>query len=161
MRVRKATLDDVDAIVRLNTIVQGLHHRELPERFKPPDPATYAPTVRAWLIEENRTWFLAELEGGEPVGYALAVRRERPENPLTRRQIVVELEQIAVDPVVRRQGIGSALAREVMDHARRCGVRTVELSVHAFNQEAQAFFSTIGFKNIMLRMSVRLDESLP
>jgi ribosomal protein S18 acetylase RimI-like enzyme len=159
--VRKATLDDVDAIVRLNAIVQDLHHRELPDRFKPPDPAAYTPIVRAWLTEENRIWFLAELEGGEPVGYALAVRRERPENPLTRRQILVELEQIAVDPVVRRQGIGAALAREVIDHARLLGVRAVELSVHAFNEEAQAFFSTIGFKNILLRMSVPLGESLP
>lgn len=161
MRVRKATLDDVDAIVRLNAIVQGLHHHQLPERFKPPDPAAYAPVVRAWLTEENRTWFLAELEGREPVGYALAVRRERPENPLTRSLLLVELEQIAVDPAARRQGIGAALAGEVIDHARRLGVRAVELSVHAFNEEAQAFFSAIGFKNIMLRMSVPLDESLP
>ncbi len=76
-----ATPDDVDAIVRLNAIVQGLHHRELPERFKPPEPDAYAVVVRALLTEDNRTWFLAELEGGEPVGYALAVRRERPESP--------------------------------------------------------------------------------
>jgi len=161
VRVRKATLDDVDAIVRLNGVVQGLHHRELPERFKPPDAAAYASIVRAWLAEENRTWFLAELEGGDPVGYALAVRRERPESPLTRSQMLVELEQIAVDPVVRRQGIGAALVREVIDHARRLDVRAVELSVHAFNEEAQAFFTAIGFKNIMLRMSVPIDELLP
>ncbi len=160
MRVRRATLDDVDAIVRLNAIVQDLHHRQLPDRFKPPDPAAFAPIVRAWLTEDDRTWFVAELQGGEPVGYALAVRRERSENLLTRRLILVELEQIAVDPAVRRQGVGAALAREVIDHARRLGVRAVELSVHGFNAEAHGFFTAIGFKNVMLRMSVALDESL-
>ncbi len=158
MQVRIATPDDVDAIVRLNAIVQGLHHRELPERFKPPD--AYAVVVRALLAEDNRTWFLAELEGGEPVGYALAVTRERPESPLTRRLVLVELEQIGVDPAVRRQGIGAALAREVIDHARRLGVSGVELSVHAFNEEAQGFFTAIGFKNVMLRMSVQLDDAI-
>ncbi len=160
MRVRIATPDDVDAIVRLNAIVQGLHHRELPDRFKPPDPDAYAVVVRACLTEDNRKWFLAELEPGEPVGYALAVRRERPESPLTRSLVLVELEQIAVDPAARRQGIGAALAREVIDHARRLGVNAVELTVHAFNEEAQAFFTTIGFKNVMLRMSVQLDDAI-
>lgn len=161
VRVREATLDDVDDIVRLNAIVQGFHHEQLPDRFKPPDPVAYGPVVRGWLGDESRTWFLAELERRDPVGYAVAVRRERPENALTRGATVVELEQIAVDPVVRRQGVGTALVREVIAHGRRLGVVAVELGVHAFNEEGKAFFSAIGFKNVMLRMAVPLDRSTP
>ncbi len=103
-------MHDAEAIAQLNTIVQDVHHRRLPGRFKAPDPTAFLPVVQEWLRSGSRAAFLAETDG-ELVGYALAVVQVRPENPLTFGATVVELDQLAVAPAHRRSGVGTALVR--------------------------------------------------
>lgn len=158
MRIRAATAQDAEAIAQLNTIVQDVHQRHLPRRFKASDPGAFLPVIREWLRSGARAAFLAESDDGEPVGYALAVVRERQENPLTFGVTVVELDQLAVDPSHRRSGVGTALVGQVMEYARQQGADRVELGVHRFNEEAQAFFATVGFGVILLRMAVNVGD---
>ena len=52
---------------------------------------------------------------------------------------------IAVDPEMRRRGIGGALARRVLADAVGCGAATVSLDVRAGNGAAQGLYASLGF----------------
>lgn len=160
MLVRRATLVDAPLIAELNAVVQTLHHERLPERFKPADATTFLPTVQDWLVDDVRVAFLAIADDAGAIGYVFAVNRQHPGNPLTHPRTTVELDQIAVHPRNRRQGVGAALVHQVFDHARTLGADAVELGVYAFNGDAQSFFAAMGFRTVLLRMALPVDPQL-
>ncbi|HKY60667.1 MAG TPA: ribosomal protein S18-alanine N-acetyltransferase [Gemmatimonadota bacterium] len=78
---------------------------------------------------------VAELGGGEIVGYALGwVAADE-----------AELANIAVDPPHRRTGIGHRLLESMREAAAGLGATRMYLEVRASNQVAQAFYRARGF----------------
>lgn len=55
------------------------------------------------------------------------------------------INNIAVDPRVRRQGVGRKLLRSALVQASRRGARTATLEVRASNLTAQALYREFGF----------------
>ena len=73
---------------------------------------------------------------GGPVGCAgLEVRDED----------AAYVERLAVLPPWRRQGLGSALLRHVLDQARELGVRKVSVGIIAEHDELAAWYRDKGF----------------
>jgi ribosomal-protein-alanine N-acetyltransferase len=56
-----------------------------------------------------------------------------------------EILNIAVDPLQRRTGVGSALVAAILEEAIRAEVQRVFLEVRALNQTAIAFYERHGF----------------
>lgn len=146
--IRRATPDDIPTLTRLNRVVQALHHEAHPERFKPPSDdlggfyrSRFEDGAFAWVAERD----------GEAIGYVLALVRERAENPFCYGLRWVELDQIAVHPDARRNGVGLSLVGAVLRHAESLGLH-VELGVWAFNARAQAAFTRAGFQALNRRM---------
>ena len=54
----------------------------------------------------------------------------------------LELEDLFVDPVFMRQGVGRALMHDVVEQARRRGVGRVEVNA---NDHALMFYEEVGF----------------
>ena len=156
--IRVASAADAADVARLNEVVQGLHHRERPDWFKPPDASAFQPTVDGWLASASVRIFLAETVGGEPVGYAIGRRHERPDDALRHGASIVELDQVVVDPAARRRGVGRDLCRAVVDWAAAEGAARVELGTWAFNDTAQRVFEGLGFRPTIHRMSVETAE---
>jgi ribosomal protein S18 acetylase RimI-like enzyme len=61
------------------------------------------------------------------------------------RQGTLHVEGLAVDPSVRRQGVGRTLVREAAEGARAEGMRAVSLHVSVTNREAIALYRAEGF----------------
>jgi ribosomal-protein-alanine N-acetyltransferase len=59
-----------------------------------------------------------------------------------------EVVTLAVTPVVRRQGLGEALLRAAMDHARRNGARMMFLEVDVENLAAQRLYGRMRFRQV-------------
>jgi GNAT superfamily N-acetyltransferase len=74
---------------------------------------------------------------GCPVGSASLVACDMH----TRRQLTPWLSSVYVDAPFRRQGIGAALVRRVLDEAHRLGVGTVYL----WTPDREAFYSKRGW----------------
>lgn len=55
------------------------------------------------------------------------------------------ISNIAVDPLIRRQGVGKALLRAALAQASRRGADDATLEVRASNQTAQALYRDFGF----------------
>lgn len=129
MSTRLATEADLDVIV------------ELENRIFPDD---------AWPREKleddlrsSYTHFLVAVEGGEIVGYAIALHL--PGND------VADIHNIAVSPAARGRGIGSTLFDELMAWCRERGATAIMLEVREDNGAAQALYSSRGFTVIATR----------
>jgi ribosomal protein S18 acetylase RimI-like enzyme len=55
------------------------------------------------------------------------------------------IEDVVVDTATRGQGVGEALSRAALEHARRAGARTVELTSRASREAANRLYQRIGF----------------
>jgi len=58
-----------------------------------------------------------------------------------------ELRILAVEPAQQRQGIGSALVRASIEHARRAGCTALVLSSAAWMQDAHRLYERLGFRH--------------
>jgi GNAT superfamily N-acetyltransferase len=130
--------------------VQALHVAERPDFFKPSNQASVVAYFESLLEKPKARIWLADV-AGLAVGYILVLHNERPENPFCFARRWHELDQIAVDPSWRRQGICRALIQRALDEACQVGVRDVEVSSWSFNTTAHRAFERAGFKRRMFR----------
>jgi ribosomal-protein-alanine N-acetyltransferase len=70
-----------------------------------------------------------------------------------------EILNIAVDPLQRRTGVGSALVAAILEEAMRAEVQRVFLEVRASNQAAVAFYERHGFSKIGERKDYYRDPA--
>jgi ribosomal protein S18 acetylase RimI-like enzyme len=155
MKIRKATLADIPALVALNESVQELHANALPERFRRNPPAEIVERAfRTMLEAPSAYWLVAEAEEGQPMAFLSAEFREREESWCAVAQRVGYLGGIAVASPFRRQGVARALVEELQREAAARGVTQIELDVWSFNEEARQVFARLGFRGVMERMSL-------
>jgi len=69
----------------------------------------------------------------------------------------LHINNVAVRAQYRRRGIGIALLGQVIDEARRLGVKTAFLEVRSGNFAAQALYDRCGFKAIARRANYYSD----
>lgn len=55
------------------------------------------------------------------------------------------IEDVVVDEAARGRGVGDALNRAAVDHARRAGARTVDLTSRPSREAANRLYRRIGF----------------
>ena len=96
--------------------------------------------VHVWVAED----------GGRIVGFIGALERERR----------WELEPIVVAASHRRQGVGEALARTLIEAARAEGQRGLEVRPAARNAGALRFFHGMGF-DVLGQLELVLDLAKP
>lgn len=131
-QLRRATLDDLSAIMPLETATFG---------------------TDAWSTDS----MAAELASPHTY-YVVAFRSETPDAvdgyagllaPSGARE--GDVQTIAVAEPARRQGLGRALLHGLVTEAHRRGTRDVFLEVRADNPGAQRLYETFGFERIGVR----------
>jgi ribosomal-protein-alanine acetyltransferase len=147
--LRRATLDDLDAIMELETSTFA-------------SDAWSRGTMRAELGSRHGYYLVAEpvrdeaSEAGEPgepgapshpdaaiAGYAGLLA------PAGSGQ--ADIQTIAVAPAARRRGLGRALMVALLNQARQRQATEVFLEVRADNPDAQALYLSLGFEQIAVR----------
>jgi len=93
-------------------------------------PGEYAPPLGELLLA---------MEGGEPVG-CVALR------PLDRE--TCEMKRVYVRPAWRGRGVGRALAKAIVDAARRIGYRRMRLDTIPSLKPAIGLYRSMGFRVI-------------
>ena len=126
--LRRATLDDLDAIMELETSTFG-------------SDAWSRGSMRSELGSRHGYYLVA---GDAPVaGYAGLLA------PAGSGQ--ADIQTIAVAPAARRQGLGRALMVALLDEAGRREAAEVFLEVRADNPNAQQLYASLGFEQIAVR----------
>ena len=126
--LRRATLDDLDAIMELETSTFG-------------SDAWSRGSMRAELGSRHGYYLIAE--DSAIAGYAGLLA------PTGSGQ--ADIQTIAVAAAARRHGLGRALMVALLEEARRRGAAEVFLEVRADNPNAQQLYASLGFEQIAVR----------
>ncbi|MGW3912523.1 N-acetyltransferase family protein [Streptomyces sp. NPDC005070] len=132
-RIRTATLDDEDALGRIDRDTWSTLHAVMP-RPRPPYEPFYSERFGP------RDHVVAELDG-RLVGY---LRLGFP-TPLACNAHVRQILGLAVADEARGAGVGRALLRAAREEAGRQGARRITLRVLGHNTPARALYESEGF----------------
>jgi ribosomal protein S18 acetylase RimI-like enzyme len=156
--IRSAVVGDETVLADLNRFAQGLHVDRRPDLFR----ATTVQETAAWYrcrLEESTTRAWIAEEAGTPTGYLLAMIHDRQAGPFTVARRYYEIDQIAVDPKRRGQGIARALMLQAIAHARFDGIGDIEATSWSFNDSAHEMFRRLGFSEKTVRFELRGEPS--
>lgn len=128
--LRRATTDDVDAIMTIETATF-------------PEDAWSRATMAAEVASPHGYYLVALAADGAVDGYAGLLAPAGAEQ--------ADIQTIAVVERARRRGLGRTLLRELLAEARRRGAREVLLEVRADNPGAHALYLAHGFERIATR----------
>ena len=125
MNIRKARVDDLPAIVRIEkkSFDRDAWDREL---------------FLDYLAQSARSVFLVATIDGRVVGYALAFHS----------RMRAELHSIAVAPRARGRGVAVGLLRRIVRLLQARGFQTVSLNVRIENMAAIGLYRKLGFQRV-------------
>jgi ribosomal-protein-alanine N-acetyltransferase len=144
--IRRATIDDLDAIMELET-----------STFT--SDAWSRGTMRDELASAHGYYLVAEGASEAASAEAAAADAGEPRHPLLGYAGLLapagsgqaDIQTIAVSPDARRHGLGRALVVALLDEARARQSGEVFLEVRADNPTARALYESLGFEQIAVR----------
>jgi GNAT superfamily N-acetyltransferase len=140
MQVRLASADDVETLGRL--LWRWTSERDEPEQSED----DYAFEFRGWCDAHRDTHipFLAVDGDGTAVGMAWLALLDRVPRPNRRRRLFGDVQSVYVAPEYRSNGIGTALMRALLQHAKDLGLEhvTVHSGVRAVPVYERAGFAS-------------------
>jgi len=153
--VRPALAADVDVLVGLSSVAHECHVAHKPEVFKSASPRDVATWFRRLLRKSNAHVWIAE-QDAVPVAYVVVSFHERTENPFSVARLWCEIEQIAVEPRGRREGIGRMLVETVVAEARLRGLGELHTSAWSFNDAAHQALTRLGFRPEVVQFTMKI-----
>lgn len=131
-QLRRATLDDLDSIMAIETTTFT-------------DDAWSASTMRGELADRNG-YYLVAFPPDDPSRVEAYAGLRAPQ-----RAPQADIQTIAVVESARRAGLGRVLMLRLIDKARQRGATELFLEVRADNPGAQALYLALGFEQIARR----------
>ena len=150
MRIRTATIADAEALASFTRalILAGPGMVQSPEQ----SPTKEEVAARFASYQGTTLRVVAEIDG-VIVGDA-EVKQLAP-----KRCSHVGVLAVGVHPEFQRRGIGRALMQHLIDHAKKHGLKRLELNVRSDNHAAQALYRELGFRHEGTRAKfIALDD---
>ena len=148
--------DDFDAVQEIFHTVHAMHQENRPDLYRKLD----APLSRVYytqMVENPGGIALCAECGGKVAGVAYTYMKAPTENPVMVPRITAFMDDLAVHPDFRGQGIGRALLEESRRQALARGAVSLELMVWAFNQNAIEFYEHAGMTPRSMIMEMKLE----
>ena len=153
-QIRRATDEDVDALVGLQREIHQLHVANRPDFFTPTRDDAVAGWLRGLLASEDARIWVA-IDAGIVVGNVLTNQQQRPKSIFSSALDWCEVDQIVVAQAHRRRGIARALLNAVIDDAHARGIADIQLTSWSFNHAAHAAFERLGFAPKLTRFELK------
>ncbi len=147
--IRVSTEKDAPAVHRLLCIIADLHKNGRPDMFPNLTSKYTEQEVALRLSKPDNGVFVADVNG-EVVGYVFCdVIKEGNGNTLY-------IDDLCVDPSVRRMGIGRLLIDKTREYAKEKNCDFLMLNVWEFNKNAVRFYEEYGFTTRTRHMEIKL-----
>lgn len=141
--IRKATVDDIDALVELNRQIGELHFRNAPTVFAKPSAEEKQFLLDALANLERL--FIVAVTNGVVSGFLTASISKNEVVPFITKDPICQVNTIVVDQQHQALGLGKLLMLECQVWASSLGASEIRLEVMAFNHQAQGFYENLGF----------------
>jgi ribosomal protein S18 acetylase RimI-like enzyme len=135
--------------------VRKCHKEDLPkvlglaERYTSFDAMPTMPDVEMMYERNENNFFVAEDDRGNILGFATGYEKKGiPQEVLMswKARRVGYLDLMAVDIQHRKQGIGTALLKSVLEQFKDQDIDTIQLDVPSTGQDAIRLYQKLGFK---------------
>jgi GNAT superfamily N-acetyltransferase len=157
--IREAVERDYEDLCEIIDQVDKLHRDRLPRRFRAAEgPARTWDYISNAIHAPDVGLFVAEIEGAL-VGFVHIVVREAPDIPILVPRRYGVIDNLAVEKVHQRSGVGRALMERAHAWAKGKGATSIELRVYAFNQPAMHFYRDLGYQTVSHHMSKPLETA--
>lgn len=151
MRIRKATLDDFEALKRFK-ILSKKEELKYSDTLKPlkDTKKKYLDYLKTDLTRQWRAVFVA-VGDGKIVGMIIGKRYNAIS--ISRFKRKGYMSNLYVDKIYRKRGIGKKLLIHTLKWLKKKGVRHVSLEIHTKNSAAQNLSRKIGFKDYTIKLT--------
>jgi ribosomal protein S18 acetylase RimI-like enzyme len=144
MEIRVATLQDCSSIAEL-----AIGFRNHLERSIPSD-GQFLESVSTLLTSIDAEFYIAE-NNGVPVGYVL----QRYRYSMWATGTEATIEDLYVDPMARKDGIGSELVQFAIQRATEQSCKSVCLDTNENNVASMRIYTQLGFNAVSKRWNGR------
>ena len=131
-QLRRATVDDLDAIMTIETTVFGTD--------------AWSRSIMRAELADRHGYYLVAFPPSEPARVEAYAGLRAP-----RGEPQADIQTIAVSESARRQGLGRVLMLSLIAEARERGATEVFLEVRADNPGAQALYVSLDFEELAVR----------
>ena len=150
INIRKAALEDYDAICKIMNQVQELHVQWRPDIFKSTSDVMSKEFFQDAVA--NELFYVAEMASKITGVMGLEIRHI--ESPLHITREVLFIDSMAVEEAFRGKGIGHAFFSKVKEIAMSKNCDGIELQVNAKNKLAYKMYSKFGFTEKSINMEL-------
>lgn len=157
MNVRLAASEDLQRVNELRRQVNEMHVQGRPDFFRPGFSEELQQYLYTLHASADHDVLVAEGNNGAIVGFACVKYVDRPESPYRLPCRFLEIEEIGVDEGCRRSGAGRALVEAARRIAREKGFPRIDLNMWSFNENALAFYESVGFTTYRQYMEMPVD----
>ena len=156
--VRKATVDDYNALCELFDEIDALHRVNLPHMFQKRSGAAREQDYYLALIADENVALLVAEAGEKLVGFIHAIVRDTPGFPVLVPRRYAIVDGIVVKSGFQKHGIGKVLMDKMQEWAIARGAASIELNVYEFNETAISFYERLGYQTLSRKMSRELKK---
>lgn len=153
--IRFAKETELEQINKLRKQVNDLHVKGKPEIFK----AGFSEELKNYVYDvfynERKKIVVCDCDG-IIAGFAILNHISKPESPFSYARDFLDIDEFCVDVHYRRQGIATQMIQYIQDYAKNEDFTRIELNMWEFNQEALAFYESIGFTTYRRYMEMKL-----
>lgn len=153
--IRTLGRDDYAQAAEIFRLVHDLHQKNRPDIYRKNDMPLSRERFCAMCADKSGISLCAE-QNGKILGLACAYMREIPGDAVQLPCTKAFVDELAVLPQARGQGIGTALLKATEEKARQRGASALELMVWSFNKSAMRFYESAGMTVRSLVMEKKL-----
>lgn len=147
-RIRKATVQDYDAVCLLFEQIDRHHVGILPEVFQSFDgPARPRGLFEAHVRDHDKAFFVVEA-ASRTVGFMNIEHDSHPPLPMLKFHEFVLIKNIYIEEAYRGRGLARRLLDEAKRWGRERGLHAMQLNVYAANRLAMDFYEKMGFRPV-------------
>lgn len=155
MKIRKATVEDIDAINKLFFELDTDAINMQPEHFQ---RGSRTFDYLSGLINEEKSDFLLAVIDEEIIGFSLLFEKETPNINLLVPCKYAYIQDFVVAEKHRNNGVGAELMEKSKQWAKERGMDYLRLSVLPGNKDAQRFYNHHGLNEQMITMECSLNN---
>lgn len=142
MNIYKATLDDIDDLIRLRIDFLTMDQGRLSDQNEKEIRAQLKVYLAKHIPLEDFIAVIAKHPTGKIASAAFLIIQERPANPSFITGLTGTLLNVVTYPEFRRKGIASQVIGEIINEARQKGVSSIDLYA---TDDGRELYKKLGF----------------
>ena len=142
MFIRNMTLDDYETVDKLMQQLHNLHVEGRPDLYVALEHPYSETEFKEKVESDDYISILAE-EDDMVIGICFVKMKKRS---MMVNMPTAYMDDLCVDKAMLRKGVATKLYREAEKRAKELGAKRMDLMVWGFNEEAIAFYKSLGMK---------------